>query len=338
MKKIIVLIIFCAFLCGCAVPYRLQMSKPAPLTGKDEKNAVGMSQILGIKHENTLVLDSIALEFALQYPEYFADSVRMLGFKAVAVPFAASMDADIETARGREMFEFVMFLNMKSLKTFYLLREGDYINRRKGTEFVWGKGNPYRNTLLNLKNFWRELPDSAEMPTVIIALEMNHWNDSNVNRPAGLLFTWRKGKDKKGDSNDRMFCKSMRFFDESRQVLDLEQVILMLDEEVVCAGEKGALTDGTCTQLLKKADALAVNFSSAAIAEDVRQKLQFVRGISEKGCVFAVISPKMRSVDSFSKWLGVLRDWNSGAFKYEACAGIWVQDWMKLNKIWRLEK
>lgn len=264
MKKFIVLIFLSVFLCGCETPYRLRMTKPEPLTAKDEKNAAKMSQILGIKHESVLILNDTALEFALQYPEYFADAAKMLGVRMVAVPFADRADADVESARGKEMLDFVMFLNSKSLKTFYLLRESDYINRRKGAKFVWGKGNPYRDTLLKLKEFWRELPESAEMPTVVIALEMNRWNDRNVNRPAGLLFTWRKEKDKKGDSNDRMFCKSMQFFDDCRKILDLEQLILMLDEEVVAAGEKGSLTDGTIAELLKKADALAVDFKDVA--------------------------------------------------------------------------
>ena len=118
----------------------------------------------------------------------------------------------------------------------------------------------------------------------------------------------------------------------------MEQLILMLDEEVVCAGEKGSLTGGSAVQLLRKADALAVNFPAVSKAENIPQKLQQLRSVAERGSIFAVVSPKVSEIDSFGKWLSVLRGWNSAAMQFDCCAGVWVQDWMKLNKIWRLEK
>lgn len=335
LKKYCLIAAAAVFLCGCESVYRPELPRPAELEQKDAENAAKMSQILGIKHERVLILDLQELEFALQYPEYFADSAKMLGFSAVAVPFADKTEADVENDRGKEMMDFVMLLNSKSLKTIYLLRESFFVNRRRGNRFLWGNGNPYKDTLLQLREFWKNLPESAEMPTVVVALEMNRWNDRNVNRPSGLLFTWRKEKDKKGDSNDRMFLKSMQFFDECRKILELEQLILLEDEEVAFAGSKGSLTGGRVSELLRKCDALAIDFEARTDNDVINQRLQMLKDAEEKGSVFVLVSPGNKSIDSYSKWLKSLENWQKNSVKYPGSAGIWIQNWNKLNRIWR---
>lgn len=331
-KKIYLVVILAVFLCSCESVYHPELPRPAKLEEKDAKNAEKMSQLLGIKHERVVFLNLDELEFALQYPEYFADSAKMLGFSAVAVPFASADAADVETGCGKRMYDFVMYLNSKSLKTVYLLRESFFINRKNGSRFLWGSGNPYRRTLQNLKNFWKHLPESAEMPTVVIALEMNRWNDRNVNRPAGLLFTWRQEKNKKGSSNDRMFLKSMQFFAECRKILDLEQLILLEDEEVAIAGEKNSLTGGRVAELLQKCDALAIDFASASEKQPERLKLLKT---ADNGSVFVLVSPGDKNIDSYAKWLETLAVWQKNILKYPGSAGVWIQDWKKLNRIWR---
>lgn len=338
MLKKYVIILVAVLLCGCSATYRLPFPKPDPLLDKDEKNAAKMAQIVGNKHETTIILTEDELEFALQYPEYFADSVTKLGFKSVAIPFVNEDEADVETSRGKELFDFVMYLYSKDLKTFYLIRESSFINSRRGSRFVWGRGNPYRSTLLKLKEFWGQLPERAEMPTVIFALEMNRWNDRNVDRPRGLLFTWRKEKDQKGDSNDRLFCRSMEFFNDSCSILELEQVILMLDFEVVEAGEKGALTGGRLTDLLKKCDAVCVNMPPSADKDVMADKLRILSGIAEPGTIFPSVSPRTKDIGSYGNWLQSLYLWQHETAKLKSNAGIWVRDWNRLNKIWRLEK
>lgn len=338
LKKYSLIVMTAVLLCGCESLYRLELPRPAKLEAKDAKNAAKMSQMLGIKHERTLVLDLDELEFALQYSEYFADAVKMLGFSTVAVPFASADAADISEEYGREMYNFVMYLNSKSLKTVYLLRESYFINSRNGNRFIWGKGNPYEETLLNLKKFWKELPESAEMPTVVIAVEMNRWNDRNVNRPSGLLFTWRKEKDKKGDSNDRMFQKSMQFFTECRKILDLEQLILLEDEEVAVAGSKGSLSGGRISELLQKCDALSIDFVPQSDAGVIERQLKLLHDVKERGSVFVLVSPGIRSINSYEKWLESLDKWQKNAAKYTGYAGVWIRNWNKLNRIWRQAK
>ena len=262
----------------------------------------------------------------------------MQGFISVAVPFITVRDADIGCKRGKEMYDFVMFLNSKSLKVVYLLQESHFINRKNGNRFVWGKNNPYRAVLLKLKEFWRELPESAEMPTVMIGLEMNRWNDKNVDRPSGLLFTWRKEKNKKGSSNDLMFLKSMKYFDECREILDLEQKILLVDEEVMIAGESGYLSGGSVAELLQKCDALAIQMEAQHDGSIIEVKSQFLKNIKDKGAVFIVVSPKMKEIGVYKNWLSSLADWKKSTGKFTGTAGLWVRDWKKLNKLWRSEK
>ena len=335
LKKYTVLSLLLLFLCGCTSVYRMQIAAPDKLQKKDEENALKMSQIFGNKQETTLILSPEELEFALQHREYFAESVKMLGFSAVAVPFDSPASADIENERGKEIYDFVIYLHINSLKTFYFLKESFFMNRRQGSRFLWGRGNPYKDTLLNLKSFWRELPESAEMPTVIIALEVNRWNDRNTDRPSGLLFTWRKEKNKKGASNDRMFIQSMQFFEQCRELLDLEQLILLADEELVSAGADGGLTGGTVPELLKKCDALCINFAPQKNDSDIMQRLQLLKSASDRGSVFVLVSPRKESFDRFAV---NLKNWYSGAWKYNGCAGIWIENWNKLNKIWREAK
>lgn len=335
MKKYLLILSAFIILAGCVSSPRRYYTAPAPLTEKDGRNAEKMAQILGIRHERILLLDRDELGFALQHREYFADAVRQLGFSAVALPFSEEDEADIECEEGRKMHEFVMFLEMKSLKCVYLLRESFFINRRNGSRFVWGNGNPYEDVLLKLRTFWQELPKSAEMPTVLIALEMNRWNDRNPDRPTGLLFTWRKEKEQKGSSNDRMFSKSMSFFDASRRILELEQVILLVDEEVMLSGEKGALTDGSIGKLLEKSDAVGVIFEPLSTGTADADRLQFMRTVESDGSIFTVISPTVKKIENYDLWLDNLQIWCREADKYPGNAGVLIQNWKKLNKIWR---
>lgn len=334
--------VFCAvgilLFCGCSSVFRMQYPKPLPLTEKDAAEADKMSQILGSKHESALILSVDELEFALQNRKYFADAVKMSGFSAVAIPFADSADADVDSERGREICNFIMFLNDNGLRTFYLLRESYYINRNRGRRFIWGKGNPYFSTLLNLKKLWRKLPESAEMPTVIIALEMNRWNDKNIDRPAGLLFVWRNDKKTVGSSTDRMFVKSLQYFAECRELLDLEQLILLADEEVVTLGEQGGLSDGRIVDLLKKCDALAIDFVADEAVTDLDKRLNMLKKIKDNGSVFVMCSPDVKNIMNYQAWLEYLKKWQDNAGKISGCAGVWIRDWKKMNMIWRNEK
>ncbi len=338
MLRNIFLLALILLFCGCSSAVRVQYPEDLILQKKDIENAEKMSQIFGNKYEATLLLDTEELDFALKYPEYFAESVKYSGFDAVAIPFADSCDADIETERGRKICDFVIFLNSKSLKTFYLLRESFYINRRKGREFVRGNGNPYRNTLLNLKQFWKELPESAEMPTVIIALEMNRWNDRNLDRPAGMLMVWRDYNKNTGSPNDCMFTKSMHSLVDCRKILDLEQMVLLLDGEVVESGEQGWLTGGRIVDLLEKCDALAIDFVSDKAVTDIDKRLSMLKKVKEQGSVFIVCTPAVENISTYPAWLGYLQNWQNNTGKISGCAGLWVRNWKKLNMIWRNEK
>ena len=324
------LMLFCG--CSTAVIYKSEVADE--LTQKNKNNAVEMAQVIGNKQDALIVLDSSELLKAMNKVDKFADDVKRFGFTAVGVPIDSVNYADLQKKEGRKLYDFVMSLNAKSLRVVYVLNETAFINRQRGNEFIFGSRNPYRDVILKLKEFWRELPESAEMPTIVVALGMNRWNDTNLDRPAGLVHVWRKENSGRGKSNDVMFAKSMKNFADCRSYLDLEQLILLADEEVVIAGEQGKLTGGSLNDILKKSDALSINL--AAKTSDYASRLGTVSKVKEPQSIFFVVSAS--DSGSFTEFLSEFRKINDFARKNQCSAGVWVRDWKKLNSIWRSEK
>ena len=334
LKNFFILCTLLALFCGCSTAVIYNQDADDGLTQKNKDNASEMAQIFGNKQDAVILLDFSELQTAMKDVEKFADEVKMLGFTAVGVPVDSVKYADLHTDEGKKLYEFVMSLNAKSLRVVYALHETALVNRRRGNEFVFGNKNPYSAILLKLKEFWRELPDSAEMPTVVIELGMNRWNDTNLDRPASLVHVWRKENYGAGKSNDVMFAKSMKNFADSRSFLDLEQLILLADEEVVTAGENRLLSGGKADDILKKSDALSINLASEA--SDYAVKLNFLSKLKEQHCVFFAVSAS--GCSRFADFLNKLSRLNDFARKNQCSAGIFVRDWKKLNSIWRNEK
>lgn len=334
LKNLFIFAVTVFLLCGCSTALIQDVQKSDVLTEKHKKNAEKMTQIIGNKQDVTLLLSVSELHSAMNDPEKFADEIKMLGFSGVGIPIVSADHADLEQSEGKSLYEFVMFLYSKSLRTVYLLNENIYINSRRGSEFVFGNGNPYHDILLKLKMFWQNLPDSAEMPTVVVEIGMNRWDGSNLDRPAGLVHVWREQNYGRGKANELMFEKSMKYFTDCRKYLDLEQLILVADEEVVLAGEKTVLANANTAALLQKADALGINF--ADVSADSSSKFSFLSKFKEQRAVFLILAPQ--GGESFSDWLADFTKINEFVRKNSVCAGVWVRDWKKLKTVWRNEK
>ena len=67
----------------------------------------------------------------------------------------------------------------------------------------------------------------------------------------------------------------------------------------------------------------------------VAGRLQFMKLLEVNGAVFIILPADMKSADDYGSWLETLKIWHSEADKFESNAGIWIQNWKKLNKIWR---
>lgn len=334
LKKLFIFAVTVFLFCGCSTTLIQDVQKADVLTEKHKKNAEKMTQIIGNKQNVTLLLSVSELHSAMNDPEKFADEIKMLGFSGVGIPIVSAASADLVQSEGKALYDFVMLLYSKSLRTVYLLNENIYINHHRGSEFVFGNENPYHDILLTLKKFWQNLPESAEMPTVVVEIGMNRWNGSNPDRPAALVHVWRQQNYGRGKANELMFEKSMKNFTDCRKYLDLEQLILVADEEVVLAGEKGLLTNANTAALLQKADALGINF--ADISADNSSKFGFLSKSKEQRAVFAVLAP--HGGKNFSDWLADFMKINEFVRKNSVCAGVWVRDWKKLKTVWRNEK
>ena len=334
VKNLFVLCVLLMLFCGCSTAVIYDFEVADELTQKNKNNAAEMAQIIGNKQDALVVLDFFELQKAMNDAEKFADDVKRFGFTAVGVPIDSVKYADLQQKEGKKLYNFVMSLNAKSLRVVYVLNETAFINRQRGNEFVFSNKNPYRDVILKLKEFWRELPESAEMPTIVVALGMNRWNDTNLDRPTGLVHVWRKENFGRGKSNDVMFAKSMKNFVDCRSFLDLEQLILLADEEVVLAGEQGLPGGGSLNDILKKSDALSINL--AAETSDYASRLGAVSKVKEQQSIFFVVSASKNG--SFSEFLSEFRKINEFARKNQCSAGVWVRDWKKLNTIWRNEK
>lgn len=333
-RKIYLFSALILLVCGCSAPLMQSFHPSAELTVKNKDNAAKMTQIIGNKQDAVLILAAEELPEAMCNVEIFAENVKMLGFSSVAVPFDNVDDADIGKDRGKRFFDFVMSLNNNGLHVVYLLNESAFLNRERGSRFIYGGGNPYRDVILKLKEFWRNLPDSAEMPTLVVSVSMNRWNDSNLDRPSGLVQVWRKQNYGSGKSNDIMFGRSMKYFAECRKMLDLEQLILVADQEVVTAGEKRLLTGGKVADMLKIGDGLSINIIS--VSNDYGKEMSFLNNVKELNSLFFVVSAD--GSRDFSHWLAEFKKFNDFACKHQCFAGIWVRDWKKLDNIWRNEK
>ena len=89
---------------------------------------------------------------------------------------------------------------------------------------------------------------------------------------------------------------------------------------------------------MKKSDALAIDFSADKNAAGIYDRLAMLKKVNEQGCVFLLCSPCVKGIKDYSAWLEYLKQWHDNAVKFTGCAGVWIQDWKKMNKIWRDEK
>ena len=83
---------------------------------------------------------------------------------------------------------------------------------------------------------------------------------------------------------------------------------------------------------MQKCDALAIDFAFASEKQPERLKLLKT---ADNGSVFVLVSPGDKNIDSYAKWLETLAVWQKNILKYPGSAGVWIQDWKKLNRIWR---
>ncbi len=325
-------LLLCFSGCRNVVPHIAEENEV--LTQRQNDNAEKMRQVFGSKQDVVLILNNEELADAMADADKFSETVKKFGIQSIGIPFEDADAADLQKKAGKEMMNFVMSLNNNSLRCVYVLSENALINRRRGSEFVFGNGNPYRAIILKLKDFWRSLPESAEMPTVLVAIGMNRWNDVNLDRPASLVHVWRKESYGRGRANEMLFGKSFRNFADCRKYLDLEQLVLVADKEVITAGASGLLADCTVPQILRKSDALAVNIEK--IDDNFSTEMSFIGKVKEQGAVFMLISAK--GSGNFSSWLVDLQKVNAFCTKNSACAGVWLYGWKNLYNLWRNEK
>ena len=80
---------------------------------------------------------------------------------------------------------------------------------------------------------------------------------------------------------------------------------------------------------------MGIDFNADDSGKSAVKRLQVLENVKESGSVFVLVSPGGESIDTYNKWLENLKIWYENSEKYPGCAGIWIQDWNKLNSIWR---
>ncbi|MBR2722707.1 MAG: hypothetical protein IKB77_00115 [Lentisphaeria bacterium] len=334
LKKIFIFAALLLCFCGCRNVTPPFTEENEVLTEKQQNNIEKMRQVIGNKQDVVLMLNKKELADAMADADKFAETVKKFGIKSIGIPFDDADTADLQENSGKEMMDFVMSLYSNSLRCVYVLSENALINHRRGSEFIFGKDNPYRAIILKLKEFWRSLPETAEMPTVVVAIGMNRWNGSNPDRPASLVHVWRKESYGRGGANEMLFRKSFKNFADCRKYLDLEQLVLVADKEVIIAGSGGLLADCTVPEILRRSDALAINLGK--IEDNFSSEMNFVGKVKEQGAVFMLVSAE--NSENFSSWLADLQKVNGFCAENNACAGVWLCGWKNLYNVWRSEK
>lgn len=333
-KNILFFVVLMSIFCGCIGNNIENVVKHNDFAGIDVKKIYQFAEIVGNKHEITLIVNRSELASCMKNREYFAECLNKANIKIAALPFCSTNAADVNSRLGKEMRDFVIFLNSKGLKVSYLLRESFFINRTEGAEYIWGNGNPYAGVLAKLKEFWRSLPESAEMPTVIIAPEPDRWHDSNVNRPASLLYVWRKGARNNSGGNAILLEKSLKFAFDCRRILDLEQMVILVNEEVALFAERNMCRCGKIGDWLKKADAVSVIKAEISI-ENNKNTFEFLKYVQDTKSVFAVFPVKRTANNDYTAFLQSFKENCRAAYENASCAGIWLENWNELDSIWR---